>query len=116
MPRKKRSGADVVGAVDAIDGRVGSAQQIWLGQFRPVNKEISQQVDGVGDIEGTIVIVIAGIIARRWSATAEEHCQVEDGIGQVSSGIAVAAGASCSSEELTRDPGLSGTYPAFMNL
>jgi len=23
---------------------------------------------------------------------------------------------SCSSEELTRDPGLSGTYPAFMNL
>ena len=93
MYRKKRSGAGVVGAADAIDGRVGSAQQIWLRQFRPAIKEISQQVDGIGDIEGSIVIVITGIIARSRSTPGEEHCQVEDGIGQVSSGIAVAIAA-----------------------
>ena len=87
------SGAGVAGTAQCIAGRVRSAHQVRFRVIGSAAEQIGQEVDRIGDIDGSVIVVIAGIGASDGSAAGKEDSEVEDGIGQVSGVVRVAVAA-----------------------
>lgn len=86
-PADLPSGAGAAGAVEPIAGRVRSAHQVRCRAIGSAAEQKGQHVDRIGDVDGTVIIVVACIRASDGPAPGEENCEVEDGIGQVSGGV-----------------------------
>ena len=97
------SGAGVVGAVEAVAGGVRSAHQVRGRAIGSTAEQEGQHVDRVGDIDGSVIVVIACVRAGDRPTAREEYCQVEDGIGQVSGAIRIAIAALESGRDRKQD-------------
>ena len=86
-PADPPSGAGVAGAAESITGRVRSAHQVRCRAIGSAAEQKGQHVDRIGDVDGTVIVVVARIRASDGPASGEEDCEAEDGIGQVSGGV-----------------------------
>ena len=67
-PAESPSGAGVAGAVQGIASGVRSAHQVRFRVIGSAAEQEGQEVDRIGDIDGSIIVVIAGIEASDGTA------------------------------------------------